>query len=442
VAKSYSLPGLGYFTETSSSTNINLPDVGYLAYTYNVPVLPEGSCRDVTSWFLSTSKNKTLDIQRKFTISGSDFSDRVIRWPTIKRDFDRPKPTSLTIPLANDDKALNTLINDLDLLTTDCILQIGLTHPTSGDEFIDLFKGTIASVSASNGKLNVSLLDRFKGFSETLIGDTSSDGAVSFTSSEYYPGDLLWTMVTCYGGLSGVESSTNPDIDYNSWTSWKDVFEEDTILMQANFTGQKMSDFMLKMSETLDSAFVFEDNKLRFYRLDATVNSLGISLGDRAITEVNVLLDDKKVVNRQKVSAAYDVSSSEFQARVVGVNSASQGTYNVRESSIEDSTVWLTNSASALNLTERLIYKDAFPYREYGIDTTFEAAVLCLGDGFRFNDLQLDVSSATDFMVSGNEINMDTGAVKLKTRALPALQPFILDVTTFQVLDKTYNFLL
>jgi len=442
MANQTNIPEGGYFTAGNVDYQLNINGTYITAASGVVPELPDGSCRDVTSWFRSTIKQGSLEIKRKFTVGGSDFTDRVTKWPVIKRDFDRPKPVSLSVPLANADKALNTLVNELTLLTTDCFLQIGLTHPTSGDEFIDVFKGTISSVRMNNGLLAVSMLDRFKGFSEVLVGDTSSGGSILFIDSDHAPGDLVWTMVTCYGGLSNVASTSNPDIDYASWESWKSVYESDNILMQAKFTGQKMSDVMLKMSKMLDSAFVFEDNLLKFYRLDATVNSLGVSLGDGTIKNVDVLLDDKKVVNVQKVSAGYDVTSQQFGIRITEPNSASQTTYGERESSLEDSTLWLTSSSSALNLAERLIYKDAFPYREYNIDSTFESIVLCLGDGFRFNDSQLDVSSETDFMVSGNTIDMDTGLVKLRTRALAALQPFVLDTTTFQVLDQAYNFLL
>lgn len=381
-------------------------------------------------------------IIRRLTMGSSDYSDRVVRWPSFKREVDNIKPISLTVPLANDDKALNYIFNNTTLLNQDVTLQMGLVDSDGNDELMDLFKGKIESSRMSGGQLSISLLDRFKGFTETILGDTTSGGALQFVNSDHLPGDLMWTMVTCYGGFDTTQSSANTDINYASFIDWKNIFIGDSILLNAKFTGQKMSDFMTKMGKVLDSSFIFENNKLKFYRGSIQVSSEFNNLDNSSIKKVEVRLDEKKIVNKFRASGGWSVDSNYYTINQTDVDSASQVTYGVRDDKLEDSVVWLSDEASALNLAERYVFKGRNPLLNYEIKSTLGALYYRIGDGLNFDDQQLDVASTTNFYVEGFGVDMDTGETIIKTRNMPQLPAFILDVDTYSVLDKDYNFLL
>jgi hypothetical protein len=396
----------------------------------------------VDDWLREQLALKSPILNRVFTIGSSNYVDRVIKWPTFNRSVDKTKPVTLSIPLANDDKALNYIVNSDSLLNTDCTLSINAVDSYAVVHSLNLFKGTIESVSQSGGKLNVNLMDRFKGFGESIIGDTTSGGALQFVDSNHLPGDLLWTMITSYGGLDNTKSSTNPDINYKSFTNWANIFEGDNIRLNAKFTGQKMIDIMTKFSDLLDSSFTFENNKLRFYRGSVNVSSLFISVGDSNIIDITVSKDDKKIINKQLVSGGWSVDSSYYTVNVTEVDTVSQGSFGIRESKVEDNVLWFVDSASAKNLAERYIFKQKNPLLEYNIKGGLGSSVLLMGDGLHFSDSQLDVDSSTSFYIEGLKVDLDTGETVIKTRNMPQLDSFILDVDTYSVLDQDYNYLL
>ena len=55
----------------------------------------------VTSWFIDQTQLKTASPVRKFTIAGSDYSSRVVKWPSIRRAYSDIRPVNISVDLAN-----------------------------------------------------------------------------------------------------------------------------------------------------------------------------------------------------------------------------------------------------------------------------------------------------------------------------------------------------
>ena len=51
----------------------------------------------------------------------------------------------------------------------------------------------------------------------------TEDAPITFTDSSL-PSDLFWAICVSYGGLSAVESTSNPDIDFAAYQEWAEVF--------------------------------------------------------------------------------------------------------------------------------------------------------------------------------------------------------------------------
>ena len=108
---------------------------------------------DTTSWFIEQTLLKSSEPVRKFTIGGSDYSDYVLKWPKFKKKWNDIRPLNFTINLSNDDQLFNFFIDDKTKLKQPVSLQMGYTHPTSGDELITLFAGVSDYVKYDKGKI-------------------------------------------------------------------------------------------------------------------------------------------------------------------------------------------------------------------------------------------------------------------------------------------------
>src|SRR3990167_5515754 len=128
----------------------------------------------VTSWFIDQTQLKTAAPMRKFTIGGSDYSSRVTRWPSIRRAYSDIRPVNISVDLANEDQALNFFRSEPTTLLTTCELHMGYTHATSGDELITLYSGDIDRVLYKKGSVTIQTLDKFKQFTERVIGSSNS----------------------------------------------------------------------------------------------------------------------------------------------------------------------------------------------------------------------------------------------------------------------------
>ena len=92
---------------------------------------------DVSSSFISQIVSKNTVPNRRFSMGGSDYSDRVLKYPIIRKTAQEVKPDDLTIVLANDDGHFNFFYNKLYSMATSCFLDIGFDDMIS--DFSDAF---------------------------------------------------------------------------------------------------------------------------------------------------------------------------------------------------------------------------------------------------------------------------------------------------------------
>ena len=390
----------------------------------------------VTSWFLEQLALKTSEPVRTITIAGSDYSDRVVKWPKFKRTWDMVRPTDLAITLANEDQVMNFFVNTPTNLRADCILSFGFSHPTSGDELITMYQGTVQRAQYNRGACTLRMLDKMKAFTERTVGDR--DSPVTF--SHELPSTIGWTLCTCYGGLSNIGSDSNPDIEYDTWLSWAAVFSADNVLMSAQFDGLKVSEALKRLAHMTDSAIFNEHGNIEFRRF-SEIDSNSTLLGDDHIMNVGLTVDDSEIVNRQFVWGGYDVTSDQWALQALQVESSSVNSFGTREHILKDNAMWYVDSSSALNMAQRRISNLAEPIERYVVDTVLVPLNRSLGETIKISDAFLGVSSI-GLRLMASEIDMNTGRMKLDVDASRLLSPFTLDDAYLGLLDQDYNLLL
>ncbi len=379
----------------------------------------------VTSWFLDQARSASPPVKRTFTIGGSDYSRYVKRWPSISVAWDDLRTISATISLANDEQTFNFIREDKVNMRKATAIKIGFTHPTSGDELINVHLGTIEKATYDRGDCALVLADKFKAFSERVVGRSGSPAV--FSTSTLLPSDVAWTLCTCYGGLNSTQSSANPDIDWTSFQTWAQTFSLDSVYVQARFEGNKVAECLRKIGRYTRSAIFQQNDKLSFHRF-TLANTAVTSLTNEELLSLSVSVDDSDMTNRQWVYGNYVPESSYWTINVRASNSASINSYGTREQVEKDESIWYVSSANALNLAERVMTTAGVPYDRVEITTPLIPLHHVIGETISITEPQTGIAQA--WRIMKQELDMNTGRMKFGIDASQLASGFFLDITS------------
>jgi hypothetical protein len=379
----------------------------------------------VTSWFVDQAVSENPPVKRTFTIAGSDYSAWVLSWPTITTRWDELSPNNATISLANEDQTFNFFKSAKVNVQAACAVKFGFTHPTSGDELITFFNGTVAEVNFKDGQISLRLVDKLQKLSDRIIG--TSNSAAVFSTSTLLPSDIAWIACTSYGGLSAVASTSNPDINYASFAAWAAVFSADSVYMQASFTGQKVTEALRKVAQSTQSAAYMANDKLTFARW-STANTSVVTLNNDHIKSLGVKIRGDAIVNKQWVEFSYNTTSKSWGSSVFAANSASINSYGTRETVQKDESIWYVSSSNALNMAQRSLQVAANPYDEVELSATLAPLYQTVGDTIIAVDNHLDVTAG--WRIMSTAVNIDTGGISLSIDGSQINTPFLLDVSS------------
>lgn len=378
----------------------------------------------VTSWFVDTAASENPPVKRTFTIAGSDYSAWVLGWPSISSRWDELKPNNVTINLANEDQTFNFFKNAKINIQASCALNLGFTHPTSGDELINLFTGTVGEVSFKDASVTLRLVDKIQLLSDRVVGTTNS--AAVFSTATTLPSDVAWTLCTCYGGWSNIASISNPDIDYVSFQAWAAIFSGDSVFCQAAFKGNKVTEALRKVTQNTHSAAYMANNKLVFARW-TIVNSYAVVLDNDRIKTLGVKIRADALINKQFVEFDYRVNSNSWASAVFAINSASVQSYGARESVLKDESFWYVSSANALNAAERALFNYAYPYDEVSLSTPLTPLHQTVGDTITAVDSHIGLNNG--WRIMARSVNMDDASMTLEIDGSQTSTPFFLDIS-------------
>lgn len=317
-------------------------------------------------------------------------------------------------------------------------LNYGLT-PTSyfpmtssGDvtELLTMYSGTIDAARYRGGSVSLTLIDKFRKLADRKIGDGTS--SQPYISSDYLIHDMAWYICTSHGGLSATTNSSNPDLNYQSFSSWTSAFSADNVRCGANFTGQTPLEALKKIANMTQSAIYIENNQIKFNRF-TLAGSEYITLDSSKILDAEATLDDRQLVNKQWVSAAYNVSSQSFGITVFDASTYSINSYGLREAIAAEEFMWLSDSASAVNLAQRSIVVGRDIKNRYNIKTTIQAALSTIGDTVYYIDPQLNASDT--YRIMDEMVDLDSGIKSFTVDQMQYFGAFRLDVSALDSSD-------
>jgi hypothetical protein len=308
----------------------------------------------VSSWFIEQSRARQAAPLRRFTLGGSDYSDAVLRWPALRFRADTIDLGTTTLQLSNIERRFQLFVDCAHLLTTSAGLALGFAHPDSGPEYLSLFLGAPSHVAFERGgtELRLQLQGRTRRLSEVSLGNATESGGLDFTGSAWHPSDLAWTLVTCYGELSALESDSNPDIDYGAWLAWHDANQVRDVRVQAYPTGERIYQVLDALALMDNRVISFRNGRLGFRDAVQPFDGESPTLPAETVLEAALSLDPTRLTNHFFAEAAYDPAKGAFTAQYSKVHSQSEAEFGRHSARFSSPGVWFASGADARYLAE------------------------------------------------------------------------------------------
>ena len=397
----------------------------------------------ITSHFRSKMESTNpSSIIRKFTFNNSDLSSKVIQYPTITREVGDITGESLSFDIENASQSFNSLNTNRSQLLKTGIFEYGFSTESGTNDVVQLFGGELTKVNLWEGKGKLLFDNKLTKLKRRRAG--SSQTPASYTSSAYNPADIVWWICTSYAGLSTTADSSNPDIDYTSWSAWKTILTNDAVLVHAHFEGDGILN-ILETVQRLTDSFIYSsgDNKIYFTRWFGA-SSYTVTLNDSYISgKVDYELYTDSILNKVTVQMSYNTEQSTWAGQVVQVNTVSVGSYGIFEAIYDDTNVWHINSVSAMNLAQRIIYRRGNANAVIKCKTPLRFLDIEFGDDIEFESQVYSISNKI-LSLKKYGINIETAIMTLEMdegygRGGGRWYGFRLDDNYNGLLDQSYN---
>ncbi len=371
---------------------------------------------DVSSWFIDQLRQERASPQRIFTINGCDFSHLVLRWPKVKYKADTIDLGRVSIDLSNRNREFQFFVDSGLSMTASCEIALSFTHPELGPERASLYLGEPSGVRFSEGgvEARLQLQGKTKRLTDVSLGTDTDSGGLDFTDSDYFPSDLAWTLVTCFGGLSAVQDSSNPDIDYPKWKAWNDVNIVRDVRVNGFFTGEKIYQ-VLNTLAFMDSVMIlFRNTRLDFTPIIDGFGAGGELVSPDEIIDLNLSVDPTAIVNDFSIEISYDIATRKFQSQLSLVNSQSILDFGRRSGRFGSQSIWFADLDDARYFAEDIVRFHQKPAPRISLKTPLAGgAHLTVGDVVTVTD-SLFQQERQSFRITELGIDLGRGRVDFR----------------------------
>lgn len=376
---------------------------------------------------------------RQFLFGGNDITDRVINFPPLTKNAESPVGQSIAIVFENADGFFNTLTSSKTQMILPGEMKYGFAVAANTSDTITLFKGTLNRASYTLNRVTLTFQDNLAGLKKRRVGNSTT--AVLMPSSSN-PADILWSVVTSYGLLSNITSTSNPDIDYASWLEWKGVLAEESYLFSGQFQGDTVINILTDMQKITDSTITVNENNQITTTRWTTPASPAATVTHDDIIDIGMTITDNDIVNKASIGFGYNVSSESFEGFNTAVNTSSVNSYGLQQTIMDFNTSWHDLTASAGNLAQRITFRRDAPNIEISCTIPLNHVNLQVGDEVGVVTSVFSMNAV--FNLVEKTVNIENYTMKLKlseglSKAAGVLGTFILDSEYWGKLDQDYN---
>ncbi len=348
---------------------------------------------------------------------------------------------TIDIELINDSKEFNFLITDKQS-------QIGIAAKIEigfDGEWINRFRGFFERpnfTSADRPKCGMFFSGRVQATLEKTIGSSASE--ISYYTNAWNPADMAWDILTVYGNLSTITSTANPDIDYPSWQSFKQICEDLRYSLRANFKGETVAEAMRTIGELVDGIIYGEtDGKIYFKREIPNQASSPYLFSDANahLSQAETYYNKDRLWNQAIVWWGYDPVAGNWiiGGSVANNNSSSQSQqWGLHKKDFDGTLVWHENAVSADTFGERYVarYGNLLDVVRFTSKRGTQALLHQIGDVISLTWAQMDFS-VKPLKIYGITANLSQDQWEILAEDFPSAsqQFFVLDSGTNGILD-------
>jgi hypothetical protein len=300
-----------------------------------------------------------------------------------------------------------------------------VVYPSNAEDTINIFNGTVRAANFSRGKVKIQAKDKFRNLSERIVGTGESPIQINSIT----PSWLLFTLCSCYGGMSNVQSTNNPDIDWASVDSWDSHNGANSVNVKCDFRGMKVTEALKRLARMTRVAIYLQEDKVRVERW-TIVNSTVQAIGDTDIITSGLSVNDENLTNRQWIFGDYDQTSDYFQFAVNDEDTPSQNSFGLHENTIKDQAIFYTTSVSALDTAQRIVSNESDPVDQMNITTIPSVIQMQIGESLSVTDSEIEIAGT--YRIMGNKVDMDKNKIswKVDNSQMILEDPFILDTSS------------
>jgi len=301
--------------------------------------------------FSNAIEAKTNWPRIRFAYKGVPYDDKVLEVSNIIRDGSLASATA-TVILSNAAGEFNSAMDTVD---NDCKIDLYLLDGGSSEilGLLALFTGEVEHVDYIDATAVFTLRDKI----EMMLGKTLGSGQepVDYYFAPYTPPNLVWDILTWHGELNTAPNNGNPDIDWNSWDSWRDACTANEYTLRARFTGQSIRTALLKIAQLTNSIFwVDAEGRFNFNMLTGPFDS-----GDNYTRSTCKKIDSEKtkanIITTQVCRYGYSPDDDSWVAAETKTLITSVIKYGIRKRWEEDKMVWHDTSVSAQSYCDNVI---------------------------------------------------------------------------------------
>ena len=423
-----------------------------------VGTIVESKCRlghELTPFFVNEQQSTNpRSIVKQFSFNNSVFSDRVIRFPAVSKAYKDVVGKPFTITLENASQLMNEVIQNRTNFRSSGEIAFGYQYNPSFADFGCVGKGFLINANYNNSTVRLNFKNQMDILSQVFVStDTTSQQGASFINSNWNPADLTFNVLTSnsYGaGLDSTTTTSNTDIDYQSWVDWKNTFGSESIVVQGFFPyGTNYVQALQGIAEITDSAIYVEaNNKVYFRRNLVGNNSFSAVVSGSDIISFEAKGDAYDMCNRYTVPVSFNVQSNAVvgpASTVTRDNTASINSYNVIRKQPTSNVIWYVDTAGAANLGDRIVFRRKEPEVALNIKTPLKYMQQQLGDIVYVN---IDEVGLTDqpYTLIGNTIDIENNTMTLDLSvghgiAISNITVFELDDPDLGTLNNTVSVL-
>ena len=291
-------------------------------------------------------------------------------------------------------------------------MAVGLYFPGIAG-VLKLFLGFVEEVYYEDAAIVLECRDRMSPMLDKQMGSGQSE--IDFYSTTYWPSVLTWTLLTTYGGLSGMGNSQNPHINWASYSQWQTDCSAKDFEIQARFAGQSLRSCLAEIARVTNSFFWLDgESKINFGLFEPPLYTGQDFTYDRSeCIKIDASITKKTVLNNITIFYGYNPAADTWVDSVNTQDGVSAGRYGSREEVLESKIVWHADLASATSFAQVRLDTVKVPQEKMHIITPLLGLTCGIGDKVALQETLKDMISEIYWVNEIIAIDLNDGSIEI-----------------------------